>query len=95
MREIGVEGNPVNRAHIHASIIPVHKNHADAKVTHIPKNHTNAGIVLILESHGNAEVTLIPENHVDVGTVRVHSGMLTGVRIPQRSDVPTTQLWTL
>ena len=95
VREINVEGNPVNRAHIHARIIPVHKNHADTEVTHIPENHANAGTVLILKSHGDAEVTLIPENHVDVGTVHIHAGMLTGVRIPQRSDVPNTQLWTL
>ena len=95
VREISVEGNLVNRAHIHARIIPVHKNHADTKVTHIPENHANAGTVLILKSHGDAKVTLIPENHVDVRTVHVHAGMLTGVRIPQRSDVPNTQLWTL
>ena len=95
VREISVEGNPVNRAHIHAGIIPVHKNHADVEVTHIPENHANIGTILILESHGDAEVTLIPKNHVDIGTVHVHAGMLTGVRIPQGSDVPTTQLWTL
>ena len=67
------------------------------KATLILKNHINAGTILILENHSEIEVTLIPENHVDVetGTVHVHASMLTGVRIPQRSDVPTTQLWML
>ena len=92
-----MEGNLVNPTFVHAGIIPVHKNHADAEFTHIPENHVDAGTILILESHNDAEVTLIPENHVNVGTVHihVHAGMLTGVWIPQRSDVPTTQLWTL
>ena len=44
----------------------------------IPKNHVNAGTVPILESS------------VDVGTVHFHTDMLTGVRVPQRSDDPTT-----
>ena len=80
-----MKGNPVNPAHVHAEIVPVHKNHVDT------------GTILILENHSETEVTLIPENHVDVetGTVHVHSSMLTGVRIPQMSDVPTTQLWML
>ena len=77
------EGNPTNPAHVHAEIVPIHKNHADAEVTLIPENHVDAGTVLILE------------NRIDIGTVHVRTGMLTGVWIPQRSDVPTTQLWTL
>ena len=80
-----MKGNPVNPAHVHAEIVPVHKNHVDT------------GTILILENHSETEVTLIPENHVDVETetVHVHSSMLTGVRIAQRSDIPTTQLWML
>ena len=60
-------------------------------------DHVHTEIVPIHKNHDDAEVTLIPENHVNVGTVHihVHAGMLTGVWIPQRSDVPTTQLWTL
>ena len=83
MWEIGVGGNPTNLAYVYAGIVPVHKNHADVEATLILENHVDPGTVLILE------------NRVDVGTVHVCAGMLTEVRIPQRRDGPTTQLWML
>ena len=57
--------------------------------------HVHTGIIPVHKNLANAEATLIPKNRVDVGTVRVHVGMLSGVRIPQRSDGLTTQLWML
>ena len=86
-----MEGNPVNLAHVHTKIVP--ENHADARVAPILEDHVDVEAVLVLENHVD-EITLIPENHVDDGIVHVRTGMLTGVQIPQNSDVPTTQLWT-
>ena len=37
----------------------------------------------------------IPESHADVGIIRVHADMSTGVRILPGSDGPTTLLWML
>ena len=81
--EISVGGNPTNPAHVHAGIVPVHKNHIDTKATLIPENHVDAGTVLILK------------NQVDIKTVHVRAGMLTKVRIPQKSNGHTMQLWML
>ena len=44
--------------------------------------HVYAGIVPVHKNHVDAEATFIPKNRVDIGTVRVHAGMLTGVWIP-------------
>ena len=71
--EIGVGGNPTNPAHVHAGIVPVHKNHIDTEATLIPENHVDAGTVLILK------------NQVDIKIVHVRAGMLTKVRIPQKT----------
>ena len=80
---INMEADPVNLAHIHAEIVPIHENHVDART------------ILIWANHVDAKVTHIPENLVDNRIIHVHASMLTGVQIPQRSDVPTTQLWML
>ena len=90
---IGVKGDPVNLDHVHTEIVPIHKNHDDAEVTLILEDHADAGTVLVLENRVD-KVNLIPKNHVNDGTVHVHTSMPTEVQIPQRSDVPTTQLWT-
>ena len=82
-----MEGNLVNPAYVHADIVS--ENHADAGVAPIPEDHVDAGTVLVLENQVD-EVTLIPENHVEDEIVHVCTGMLTGVPIPKRSDVPTT-----
>ena len=74
-----MEGNQVNLAHFNAKTIP--------------KNPVDAGVVPIFEDHAD-EVTFIPESHVDDEIIHVRMGMLTRVHIPQRSDVPITQLWT-
>ena len=86
-----MEGNPVNLAHANAETIT--ENPADARVTLILEDHADAGTVLVLENRVD-KVNLIPKNHVNDGTVHVHTSMPTEVQIPQRSDVPTTQLWT-
>ena len=54
-----------------------------AKIIPLPENHVNAGIAPILK------------NRVNVETVHIHTDMPTEVRIPQRSDNPTTLLWML
>ena len=86
-----MEGNPVNLAHANAETIT--ENPVDARVTLILEDHADAGTVLVLENRVD-KVNLIPKNHVNDGTVHVHTSMPTEVQIPQRSDVPTTQLWT-
>ena len=86
------EGNLVILAHANAKTVP--KSPVDAGVIFILEDHTNAGTDLVLKNCVD-KVTLILENHTSDGTVHVRTGMLTGVRIPQRSNVPTTQLWTL
>ena len=50
----------------------------------------HVGIVPIHKNHVNAGTVPILESSVDVGTVHFHMDMLTGVRVPQRSDDPTT-----
>ena len=50
----------------------------------------HVGIVPIHKNHVNAGTVPILESSVDVGTVHFHTDMLTGVRVPQRSDDPTT-----
>ena len=87
-----MDGNLVNLAHVNAETVP--ENHADAGIAPIPKDHVDAGTVLTLESHVDAGTILALENHVNDKTVHVHTGMLTRVQTPQRSDIPTTQLWT-
>ena len=84
-----MEGNPVNLAHSNAETIP--KNLANTGVAFILEDHTDAGTILVLENCVN-KVTLILENHTSDGAVHVRTGMLIGVQIPQRSNVPTTQL---
>ena len=74
---------PIRKNYVNVGTIPVHKNHINARIVPIPKNHVDAGIVPILDSH------------IDSGTVHIHTNMLIGVRIPQRSDGPTTLLWML
>ena len=86
-----MEGNPVNLAHANAETIT--ENPVNARVTLILEDHADAGTVLVLENRVD-KVNLIPKNHVNDGTVHVHTSMPTEVQIPQRSDVPTTQLWT-
>ena len=78
VRETDVRRDPISLVPVHVGIVPIHKNHVNAGTVPIPKNHVNAGTVPILESS------------VDVGTVHFHTDMLTGVRVPQRSDDPTT-----
>ena len=55
----------------------------NARIVPFPENHADAGIAPILESRINA------------GPVHVHVDMPTEVRIPRRSDSPTTLLWML
>ena len=86
-----MEVNPVNLAYANVETIP--KSLVDAGVALILKDHTNAGTVLALENRVD-KVTFILENHADEGTVHIHTGMLTGVQIPRKSNVPTMQLWT-
>ena len=50
----------------------------------------HVGIVPIHKNHVNAGTVPILESSVDVGTVHFHTDMLTEVRVPQRSDDPTT-----
>ena len=52
-------------------------------IVHFPKNHVDVGTVPSLESRVNA------------GTIHVRADMLTEVRIPQKNDSPTMQLWML
>ena len=88
---IVMEGNPVNLAHTNVETVP--KNLADIGVDLILEDHADVGTVLVLKNRVD-KVTLIPKNHVGDEIVHVRTGMLTGVQIPQRSNVPTTQLWT-
>ena len=59
-----------------------------------PVNLAHANAETITENPADARVTLILEDHADDETIHVRTGMLTGVQIPQKSNVPTTQLWT-
>ena len=86
-----MEGNPVNPARVNAKTIP--KSPADTGVILILEDHADAGTVLVIENRVD-KVTLIPEDHADDETIHVRTGMLTGVQIPHKSNVPTTQLWT-
>ena len=86
-----MEGNPVNLACVNAEIIP--KSPANERVVLILEDHVDVGTVLILENHVD-KVALTPEDHADVETIHVCTNILTGVQIPQKSIVPTTQLWT-
>ena len=86
-----MEGNPVNPARVNAETIP--KSPTDTGVILILEDHADAGTVLVIENRVD-KVTLIPEDHADDETIHVRTGMLTGVQIPQKSNVPTTQLWT-
>ena len=67
---IDVGGDPASLVLVHVGIVPIHKNHADVGATPIPENHIGAGTVLILGSR------------IEVGSVHIHVGMLTGVQIP-------------
>ena len=82
-----MEGNPVNLARVNAETIP--KSLVDAGVVLILEDHADVGIVLVLENRVD-KVTHIPEDHADNETVHIRTGMLTGVQIPQKSNVPTT-----
>ena len=86
-----MEGNPVNLACVNAEIIP--KSPANARVVLILEDHVDVGTVLILENHVD-KVALTPEDHADDETIHVRINILTGVQIPQKSIIPTTQLWT-
>ena len=55
----------------------------------------NARIVPLPENHVDARNGPILESRVNAGTVHVHADMPIEVRIPQRSDSPTTLLWML
>ena len=92
VKEINVVKDPTSPVPIHAGIVPIHKNHVDVGTALVHKNHVNAGTVPILENHVNAGTVPILESCVDVGTIHVHVDMLTGVRIPQRSNGPTMPL---
>ena len=82
-----MEGNLVNLAH--ANVETVAKSLADVGVVLILEDHADVGIVLVLENRVD-KVTHIPEDHADNETVHIRTGMLTGVQIPQKSNVPTT-----
>ena len=95
VREIDVGRDPTSSVPVHAKIIPIHKNHTDIGTTSVHKNHVDAGTVPIPENHVDAKTDPILESYVDAETVHIHVDMLTGVRIPQRSNSPTTLLWIL
>ena len=86
-----MEGNPVNPSRVNAKTIP--KSPTDARVILILEDHANAGTVLVIKNRVD-KFTLIPEDHADDETIHVRTSMLTGVQSPQKSNVPTTQLWT-
>ena len=86
-----MEGNPVNLACVNAEIIP--NSPANTRVVLILEDHVDARTVLILENHID-KVALTPEDHADNETIHIRINILTGVQIPQKSIIPTTQLWT-
>ena len=55
----------------------------------------NAGIVPFPESHADVGTAPILESRINVGPIHVHADIPIEVRIPWRSDNPTTPLWTL
>ena len=55
----------------------------------------HAEIVPFPENHVDARTVPILKSCVDARTVHVQVDMPTEVRIPQRSDSPTTLLWML
>ena len=55
----------------------------------------NARIVPFPKNHTDARTTPILESRINVGPIHVHEDIPTEVRIPWRSDNPTTPLWTL
>ena len=95
VREIDVGRDPTSPVPVHAKIIPIHKNHTDIGTTSVHKNHVDAGTVPIPENHVDVGIVPILDSHIDSGTVHIHTNMLIGVRIPKRSDGPTTLLWML
>ena len=80
---IDVGRDPTSLVLVHVGIVPIHKNHVDAGTVPIPESHVDAGTVPILKSR------------VDTGTIHIHPSMPTEVRIPRRSDGPTTLPWML
>ena len=86
-----MEGNPTNLAQANTETVP--KNPTDVGVALVLEDHDDARTVLVLENRVD-KVTIIPENHAGDWTVHVRISMLTGVQIPQKSNIPTTQLWT-
>ena len=95
VRKTDVGRDPTSPVPVHAGIIPIHKNHANVGTTPVHKNHVDAGTVPIPENHVNAETIPILESYVNAGTIHIHVDILTRVRIPQRSNGPTTLLWML
>ena len=55
----------------------------------------NTGIVPFPENHADAGTAPILESRINAELVHIHADMLTKVRIPRRSDSPTTLLWML
>ena len=55
----------------------------------------NVGIVPFPENHTDAGTAPILESRINVRPIHVHVDIPTEVRIPWRSDNPTTPLWTL
>ena len=76
MEEIPIRRSPISLALVNVGIVRIHRSPVDAKTVHIRMNLVNAGTVRIQGSYNN------------VKTVHIHESMLTGVRIPQKSDGP-------
>ena len=54
----------------------------------------NVEIVPFPEKHADAGTAYSPKSRVSIGTVHVHTDMMTVVRIPRRNDGLTMLPWT-